>query len=540
MNSSTPLGQEKERTSVRALLASNWIEILAVPVASAIMEAQPILLAMQLLVPHLFGPDSLVPDAGSVILLLLGLHWWQMGVQALRQRRGPLKRNGLVSSLSGLFLAAVIIALTHVWHLDNTPLLFLFIGLLIWSWKRSEDRVREGLSSEPLIMVFKIGFCVLLLVMGFALLQIWDNALEIALARALPLFFLSGLIALSFTTIGKIQKEQAQHMVEGGKRQDVTGSWVTGMTLVWVAVVLAAIGLEAIPLDSTAALLQPVWWALGQLAIGLLYVLGFLINGALYGIGIFLLLGSTIYTFFFPGSSSTQTKQEGVVETKLDLTKLAQSSNGHQPLLLWQIIVAILIVLAVVLIAMTLKKRLRKDSVVVESEEEEVREQLDRAAILRQRRQEQKQGNNDSLELVALTPGSARARYRDFLLSMASKGSDLVRQEHETPTEYQKRILTLAHSSSRAKDGTSPSDAEILSELTEAYARERYGGKYLDNERQHYLTTWLPQLMRHLMETVRSVTLPGQDTPGTPGQSIAHTTGKAPARPTRRSGWEDY
>ena len=105
---------------------------------------------------------------------------------------------------------------------------------------------------------------------------------------------------------------------------------------------------------------------------------------------------------------------------------------------------------------------------------EEEREALDARSILNERRRRKKQGKT-KFRLKPLNPNSVRARYRDLLLATAHRGGTIPRLPHETPTEYQQRLLSVV-ATIPDKEGE-PSNTAIITELTEAYTMERYGKK---------------------------------------------------------------
>jgi len=185
------------------------------------METQPIVLALTFILTFIAivfqGSSAVLPlEAGSITLLLLGLHWWAKAVSALAQG-GFYTTRGRLLQLLGLFLAVGLTIVTHISLLNNIPALFFSIILIIGFWYAGMYRVQTGPNDEYVLTSFKIGLGVLLAVLILTLLIFVPipPALHDGLTYALPTFFLSGLIALSFTRIMMIRKESANSAQRG-------------------------------------------------------------------------------------------------------------------------------------------------------------------------------------------------------------------------------------------------------------------------------------------------------------------------------------
>src|SRR5204862_3005418 len=211
MNSSEPSVTKRTGLLGQARASFDWIELRVVPTAICVMETQTIVLALTLVSIAVLGTSAVLPlCAGSITLLLLGLHWWAKAVSNLTQGSFYITRARLFQLL-GLFLAVGLTIVTHVSLLNNTLALFFSIILIIGFWYVGMLRVQAGPNDEYVLTSFKIGLAVLLAVLLLTLL-IFDPvppALRNGLTNALPTFFLSGLIGLSFTRIIMIRKESA-------------------------------------------------------------------------------------------------------------------------------------------------------------------------------------------------------------------------------------------------------------------------------------------------------------------------------------------
>ncbi len=165
-----------------------------------------------------------------------------------------------------------------------------------------------------------------------------------------------------------------------------------------------------------------------------------------------------------------------------------------EAVLIGRIVLLLIILLVVVLVVRAILKHWRVDE--DEEGEEEDREALPVQEILKMRREERRKKKKDAVPaLETLAPDSARARYRELLQTVAVSDEKLTRRSSETPTEYEARLMSrIGHTSANPEQ--TPPDATILNELTQAYARERYGGKNTDATQKNYLNTWVPHLLQ--------------------------------------------
>jgi len=476
--------------SVPARLRSNWIEFFAVPMASAIMETQPIIIVLSLLVPFFFGGESLYPDAASIMFSLLFLHWWSMGTRYIFERASA--SIFTFYDILGILLALGLLTVTNLMAITDPTFLFVALVIVGWSWKRGADRAKAGLNEEQLINAFKIGFITLLIAMCFVLLSMRSIDRSGMLLRDLPIFFLAGMITLSFTRIGIIKQEQARHEVGG--RREKTGSWLIVLTTTWVVLVVVSIILETLPLQVIMTLLNPLWYAIDVLLSLLLYLLDFIVT---ITAGLFsFIIGLLLLLFHMPAAPQQHPTPH--------LAPAAQpGQDSSTTLFILRIVIVVLIIIATIIITRFVQKRRQAGKDDTLDEEDEIREGLDINQILRARREERRQ-RQQAFTLAALEQDSVRARYRDFLQSMASKGEDFVRHPHETPAEYQARLLHAAQNIPASDASSTPTDPTILNTLTQAYSRERYGEIQADGEQQDFLRQWVPHLIQSLHEHLKS------------------------------------
>ncbi len=400
----------------------------------------------------------------------------------------------MLYDILGIVVALALLAVTHLTMITEPTFLFLALTLTGWSWKRGADRTKAGLNEEQLINAFKIGFITLLISMVFVLLSVHASSHEQdneTLLRDLPIFFLAGMITLSFTRIGIIKKEQARHAV--GERREKMGSWLIVLTVTWTVLVIVSIMLETLPLQTIMALLSPLWSVLDLLASVIIYILDFIVT---ISSGLFSFVISLILLLFHLQATPQRAQPAHAAQA-------AQTMQDISMLIfVLRIVVVVLIILATIVITRFLQKRRRASDDTLD-EEEEVREGLDINQVLRARREERKQ-RQQAFTLAALDQDSVRARYRDFLLAMAARGEDFVHHTHETPAEYQARILHAAQNIPAPDAANIPTDPAILSALTQAYNRERYGGKQTNPTQQNFLRQWVPHLIQRLSEHLKS------------------------------------
>jgi hypothetical protein len=491
MNSLEPLEAAEAQPPAQVQRSFDWIEILAVPIANSIMETQPIALILMIVLPFFIGQSAITSlDEATIMLLILGLHWWAIFVR-YRVEHGLNEYHTRVMHLLGLFLAFTMVLATHLGMVKDIPALIILLVLALWFWKRGMDRASKGLNDEQQVLFFKVGFVVIVVALFFSVVNtvaynFLSSGFMDALAHALPLFFLSGLIGLSLTRLGIIRKENVRRSPGGA---DPTRSWLVALVSVWIVVVAAALALEIFSFQSIANVLGPLWTLLGIIANGIIFALYFvaqiLTTIALFMLGIFFALLGLLFG------------------TEPQKTRLAPSApppalqHPHAAPSIGLILLGIALLLALAFVLYTLQKRwhIARD----DGSEEETREGLSMRSILRMRRQERQQRQRErQAALEVLDPASVRARYREFLQTLADAGGDLERRASETPEEYQRRLLLLARTRALipAAEGNAPPDPAILAELTRAYTRERYGNKRSDQQQLEYLRRWVPHLVQ--------------------------------------------
>lgn len=470
------------------------------------MEAQPVGLVVA--VATLLTTRSLAAQpvgVGSIILLSLGLLWWAMFAESVLRRT---KRARLVGWLNvlGWLLAFVALGSPYALQLaDPAELAALFLDALLvtWCWRRGMQRAQAGFEYAQFISSFKIGFGIILGTLLLVIVLPQQTDLRDALANALPVYFLSGLLAISLARLGAIRGDRR---AQDGTQSDPTRPWLIALSLLGVALLLIIVVIEVLfPFHSFVSVLT----ALDPLVNAIKTLVGWLLYALIYLLWPVYLLFSFLLSLLKPRYPQQQTQPS----QQQPPHKLPPNSPQPIPPALYNIATGVLIALAVLIVALLIRAFLKRRMVGDRDESvEEVREGLNARSLLGQRWRDwwnRRHKTAIAVPLEALDPDSARARYREMLVTAAASGDDLRRKPAETPAEYQARLLAYmnqgmnsgALSPSPAAVPETPADwsyGVILDELTGAYNRERYGGKPTDDDRRGRLRLRVPHLLRRL------------------------------------------
>src|SRR5215470_13650361 len=149
---------------------------------------------------------------------------------------------------------------THFSRVGNIPSLVLWGALIAWFWQLGMQRAQLGWLDEQLISTFKVGFLVLLALLCLAVTNFASTKVLLSdLAYAMPLYFLSGLLALSFQRLS-ISRRAYLRETPG---TDPTRSWFIVLTILLGAMVAVIIMVEVFTFQSVLLVLQPLENALG-------------------------------------------------------------------------------------------------------------------------------------------------------------------------------------------------------------------------------------------------------------------------------------
>ena len=414
-----------------------------------------------------------VLNSATITLLLLGLQWWAMLVNALVYQQ-RYERYGRVLNLLGLIVAIVILALS----LDSSILIPVSLFTLFFWWL-GIVQANADLRDERLVLTFKIGFIVLiaLLVLTFGIVM--PNSLFTALSLDLPLFFLSGLFALSFTRLSIINKEQARF--PGATQTSTVRSWFLMLSIAWAILMASAFALETFSFQVVQNLFQPIFYLLNILIYFLLFLL-------------YLLLSLFKFSHLLPTTMpSPPHVTPHIAPTHQTVT------NSSSPLLL--LLLGIFLLFALIILFFVIRAILRAWRKAHHQEgEEEIREGLSLRTFLQDLRQ-QRSATTQNSTLEQLDPDSVRARYRDFLQTLATQSTSIARSDNETPIEYERRLLTrLPQQPHNASSDTQEqlADTRQLDQLTTAYMHERYAGKASSTPASAEFSAWLQRIVQRL------------------------------------------
>jgi hypothetical protein len=445
------------------------------------MEAQPIALA--LLFVSLLNTSSLdsnaqiapwVLSSGTITLLLLGLHWWTLLIENALPQAWSTRQKQFIHLL-GPGLAIIIMA----FFVDIPDLIPVGIFILLF-WRLAIFHTQRAYRDERLVMAFRTGFIVLLVVLICAFTTSVPAIVFAALAQGLPIFFLSGLIALSFTRLSIINQENAR--LPGAAQANSTRAWFIILTCLWGLIVAASFLLETFTFSLLQTIFQPIWYLLGLITYWLLFL-------------IFAFSSLLVSLFGLPRNITFPPFSQQSVAHPLP------SQIQHNPvfsslifLIARLFILALAVILLVIVIRAILRSLLAKH---YDDVEEEIREGLALRTILAERRQQQRQ-QEQTIPPEALDPLSARARYREFLQTVAQSSPPLARHPEETPLEYQQRLLThLAQQASPGEENAT-SDPAQLRELTSAYLQERYASGASSAKHALDFKAWLQRFVQRL------------------------------------------
>ncbi|QBD77495.1 DUF4129 domain-containing protein [Ktedonosporobacter rubrisoli] len=482
---------------VLALFRFNWIEYCVIPVAISLMEAQSILLVL-LALPILLGASTASPviDEASIILLLLGLQWWALLVKLISTHPGKEKLGALLP-IGGLIVAAGCMLITHLALLTEPGKMFLMGLVVLWSWKRGLDWARTNAYDEHFILTFKISLAILLVGL---LLVLWsrvsnnaDSQVLNVLSYAFPLFFVSGLLGLSFIRLNMSRKEQSRYAVVG---RNPLRLWLLALTILWLLVIVGALAFEIFSFNVVMNVIGLLWVILGEIVSEILYLLYWILAPLLS------LLQGPATLPLNKTHPLNRPQHVGLRENNVPPTLPSWLLATGQVIMILLALAALIIVIRLILRNWHIRHDERED-------EEEERETFSAQEILRQRRQENRRHKMEhGFELEKLDKNSARAQFRQLLQALAdSEQSEVLPTRHlnETPSEYQTRLLKyISLTADTGEQEEKFRDTIRLQELTQAYIQERYAGRDVNQRELSELRIWLPQFIQRLLKHKQS------------------------------------
>lgn len=443
---------------LQVLFTFNWTELVAIPLAVSLMEAQPIVLIL-LFANLLFTgkSDTLPLGESDLVFLLLGSYWWVLFVI----RVGPLRQRKALTpllSLLGLLTMLALLIGVHSSLVTNSGVLILCMALVTLLWLRRMYQGQLEMRTDRLISSFKIQATLLLLVLIFAAIGLAPQPAVLlnTLAFALPLFFLSSFLTFSLLRLAQVRREH-QSFLHSRMSSNPTGQWIIILVMLWDTLLALLFLFQTFLFPPLAFFFTPLGNIANALYVWLINIFLFLLNR----------------------------REAALIIKKLPVRRLPPKIPLISPH--YVVITIICILLGVLLLALLAY-------LLYHAHEDNVRKR----SSARSQKQHRKQSDKETASEV-LDPMSARAHYRRFLRDVAKGDETLGHRPHETPIEYQERLLPGLQPDVHDRQQDAPSNPIILDELTRAYMQERYAGEQTDTHQRLYLHIWVPYLVQHLI-----------------------------------------
>jgi hypothetical protein len=462
------------------------------------MEAQPLAL---IVAAQVFSAGTALSPIGTggITLLELGLLWWAMFTEYLARRPGRRKRAFWLHLIGWIVAIGLLIGPYTPSLLKAQDILqaLALLALITWLWRHGIANAQLGFEYYRVSTSFKIGFGMVLGALLIATAVPLFSALRSALPAALPIFFLSGLVALSLTRLGVLRS--ARHAP--GSHADPTRPWLLALTILSAGLIVLVVIVESIfsfsDMEAIVTALNPLWNAIGTVVYWLLYGIVFLLSPIFY-------LASFIISALRGSSQPPKVHISSPISAHAmqshSQTLIAQAAGVSR----WVLLALALLVIAIVVVATVRRWFMGSHDEGVE----EIREGLDARSLLMRRLREwfsrRRQQAEPGIILESLDPMSARAHYRELLQKITLTDELLTRRQSETPDEYERRLNASLRGPTQttqgASDTLSPPPSTMLDLLTHAYEEERYGGKATSAARQARWQDWIPQLLQRLTD----------------------------------------
>ena len=150
------------------------------------------------------------------------------------------KSEGQPLQVLGLIIALGVMIATHLWFVSFLGAAIVGGALIVWFWWRGSRMVQSQEREESLIQYFKIGFGLLLLEMFIVVFTSDDVTLRASAVRIFTTFFLSGLLALSFSRLSGMRDAGTGNTAQTA----ATRNWLVALTSIWIIVVALSLILE--------------------------------------------------------------------------------------------------------------------------------------------------------------------------------------------------------------------------------------------------------------------------------------------------------
>jgi hypothetical protein len=496
---------KRTTTQDKAQLHSTWIERIGLPISYSVMIAQPLGLAVALLLLlETQRPSASFIPIGEIALASLSLLWWALFVEHISSARQWDKTIVTWLHVLGWFLMLLLAISAYLLPLlKGQDILDVMIAAILVTrfWRRGIYFARVGFEYGDLARSFNICLGCLL---GLLLLTIpipQAKGILTALEGILPLFFLSGIVSLSLARLSRIRTTRT---VEGSQA-DPSLAWLLALTALGCLILVLVLIVNALfsfsSFEWLLNLMKPAWDAWGTFISWLLSGIIFLLTPFFHLLSF--LIGLIRHT------PAAQQPQQNIPPARPSFPN-TQGSHALPPMLLtvgrW-VFLALLVFLLLLIVRKSMQRWLRRDEEVLLEEE---RESMSARSVLRERWQEwwKQHTRHVPRSLEALDPTSIRARYRVLLGAVAAVDATLARQLDETPYEYEERLVRhLKEQEPReqeeAPERADPTRREMLHALTDAYSAERYGYAHIDDLQRTRITTWIPLLISYITGKTR-------------------------------------
>lgn len=463
------------------------------------MEAQPLALLLIMVTQVFVGSNTAALGAGGITLLELGLMWWAMAVEYLARRNVVTKNSTNTLLIAGWVAALAALIVPALLQGQSIVQAVISMILITWLWRRGIAHAQREFEYNSVALPFKIGLGIVLGALFLVTILPSFQSLRAALPTALPIFFLSGLIAVSLARLGTLRAARTR---ADEAHTDPTRSWLLALTIFGLALIVLVLIIDSIFSFSTLVAivtdLDPLWNAIGTIVYWLLYGLVFLLTPIFYLYG--LLIGKNVR---FPPPPGGKAPNRNPPPSSHTTAIMSQAIAFGRWVLLALILLAVFFI-----VVRTIQRWLGRHD---DGGVEEIREGLDARSLLaarwREWRNRRRRAAVSGPTLEPLDPLSARARYRELLQKTALTSEVLARKPSETPDEYQRRLLRhmqqrLLDAGITAAENGPPTEA-ILNTLTAAYADERYGGRQTNESQRRRLQDWLPRLLSRMSDKTK-------------------------------------
>lgn len=488
----------------------NWLELVAIPVACAMMEAQLLAIMLQFFQAVIVRTQPGVLTTPLLLFfLLLACHWWALYAQHYQYQPGRL--YPVLTALGFFMPLSILICIQSLIEPSLPVMSFLFMAIL-YAWYRGRKLVSTDLSMRPLLTLLQLGLVVFLSI--FILLTVMVNKSPVIEATATILHPIQATTQPSKPILCTYNQAEIDAQVAAATRSliwfdksqtlgTIVPTFLSALPL-FILSWLVASGLIRLALLKNVQAQQRARIVTGTRAYRWLWILLPLLE-----IMLAIMLWTSItpdyltrfnlnwLTFF--GSHAPvvrvikpECKKSGPPRANHVESRPIKSAPGSTlALLILLVLVCMpLLVTILLLIFRNLGNGQRASPPI------EIRQRL-AFSDLREERSYPAHARRAWItppDLDQLDPDSVRASYRALLQAVQQHDPLMARRPFETPDEYQARLQTLLTT-------MTGDDAERLHALTDAYNHERYGGPQRTRPLADHIRQWVIDIRQRLQQT---------------------------------------